>query len=412
MRSTQIVVIIFAAALVADIYTTSASVDGKLNSLSVAVSFFSPIALLVGLVILLLRVIKPLNNLRKAMSESDESKETELFLQETQSKITSLRAQREHLSRTYDEEHALLMEVKTELDAMLLNKMHITAIEQGHTFNPDDIKTAFTQGEGAADYATDTFQQIYMSINSLGTGYGEVRNLSTELVEKAEVSSNLASTTRDRVNDLAQQAEEITTVTGSITDIAKMTQLLALNASIEAARAGEAGRGFAVVADEVKKLAEQTDQAANKISEISASINTASEQSSESMQAIDENSNAVYSSMSELVTNIETQWAQVQELLGKMGQTAGTVSGLKGILQSSRQELESHFIMLDGIYTFAREGATGIEKLATILNIDLHHSNKPNQEDTINTDVDQGDHDDESKEVVNNVVELPRAENQ
>jgi methyl-accepting chemotaxis protein len=70
----------------------------------------------------------------------------------------------------------------------------------------------------------------------------------------------------DTLAALDAHGKTIRDVSGLISDIARQTHLLTLNAAIEAARAGDDGRGFAVVAGEVHRLAEQSGQSSRVIS--------------------------------------------------------------------------------------------------------------------------------------------------
>ena len=71
--------------------------------------------------------------------------------------------------------------------------------------------------------------------------------------------------TNAHLKELEASTNQMEDVIRVITNIARKSNLLSLNASIEAARVGEAGRAFSVVAAEMKRLAEDSAQEANKI---------------------------------------------------------------------------------------------------------------------------------------------------
>ena len=86
------------------------------------------------------------------------------------------------------------------------------------------------------------------------------------------------------VDKLGKRSQEIGQIVEAISGIAEQTNLLALNAAIEAARAGEHGRGFAVVSEEVRKLAEESQEAAQKIGTLIGDIQADTTAAVDSMQ--------------------------------------------------------------------------------------------------------------------------------
>ncbi|MCA1063072.1 methyl-accepting chemotaxis protein [Rossellomorea aquimaris] len=199
--------------------------------------------------------------------------------------------------------------------------------------------------EEAARFLFDQAELVKVTAHDMRVvaekGGKTVQASSSKMLSIEETMSNTSET----VEALGQRSSQITTIIGTITDIAEQTNLLALNAAIEAARAGEHGRGFAVVADEVRKLAEQSRQAAKGVTEIVHSIQE------EVDVIIKQNSDGVKEVIAGVEITNETN-TSLEDILNQTTKTTVVVEEMVGHIQETlnlSQEVATSFALVNEI---------------------------------------------------------------
>ncbi|GLC28813.1 methyl-accepting chemotaxis protein [Clostridium omnivorum] len=168
----------------------------------------------------------------------------------------------------------------------------------------------------------------------------------------------------DAVDHLAETLKNINLFVDSIQSIADQTNLLALNAAIEAARAGESGKGFAVVAEEVRKLAEQSKQSTEEISNLIKNIQSDSKQTIDATRVMQNVSKEQLIAVDKTEQSFKRIATAIDSIILKINETNDAISQMEELKNKSISSIEN-------TANVSEQTAAASEELAASVDVQL-----------------------------------------
>ena len=238
----------------------------------------------------------------------------------------------------------------------------------------------------AAKHEVDS---LFSEIQTMGTNTKDIANTSNDTAEAAKLGEKLMNEAMNKmehiensvmssantVRVLGENSKEISMIVDTIVSIADQTNLLSLNAAIEAARAGEAGKGFAVVAEEVRKLAAESQTAAEQIQAKISSIQADTEHAVVAMESgtteVKQGTQAIkdvgrqFADIMKQVSNIKEKIDSFQKASERITNGATKIVGAVDSIDEVSRETAAHTQTISGA---AQEQSASSEEIASSSN--------------------------------------------
>lgn len=197
----------------------------------------------------------------------------------------------------------------------------------------------------------------------------KIKNLNSVSAKSKEKIKSASKSTEDLINSLVA----ISNFVSSIRNIARQTNLLAMNAAIEAAHAGKYSSGFAVVAEEIRILSEtsneQADNADKILQEIKDRITVTSDDLSESSEQFSILIKDVIEIMG-LMENIHNSSAgqskNINDILHSITMMSNSSESIKSQYLNITENLGEIKNNIDSLNTLYSSGSKTIERIKNV----------------------------------------------
>ncbi|WP_435348001.1 methyl-accepting chemotaxis protein [Haloarchaeobius sp. HRN-SO-5] len=293
----------------------------------------------------------------------------------------------EAMTAIAEEFNSMITELETTTDRVKAFAGDVATASEQVTASSEEVRSASEQVTESIQEISDGAERQNRSLQSANSEMDQLSTTTEEIAassnEVADLAERTAETGRegrdaaqeaiegmaaiedeseeavDAIQSLEDEVAQIDELIDFITEVAKETNMLALNANIEASRGGDGGEGdgFAVVAQQVKELAQDTKETAENIEQRLERIKERTDATSEEVQRTSDR-------IAEQAGSVKAAAAALDDVAEYATETNEGVQEISAATEQQAASTEEVVAMVDDAATISEETTTEAENVA------------------------------------------------